>query len=192
MTKKKKKRKRVVIKIKDLLDNKVTDKKIMKHLKYLESIQYTDGDYFIEFIKSVKKKIDNGTYQDFINDDYKAGVYFSRKEHKQVCLFFEILEKVFSKDQLVNEELYQYWMAVSKFCSFPFAELISIIESVEKKGDQAGYNDVKHFINLFCDHMSASTIVYGKKKCTQNDMRNKLFISGPFNVKDEKRNFKRI
>ena len=69
-----------------------------------------------------------------------------------------------AKDQLVNEELYQYWMAVSKFCCFPFAKLISIIESVEEANDQAGYKDVKHFINLFCDHMSASTIVDGKKK----------------------------
>ena len=158
--KKKKKRKKVVITMKDLLDNNVSDKKMTKYLKYLESIQFTDGDFFIEFIKSVKKKINNGTYQDLINNDLNAGVY-SKKEHKQVCLFFEIFEKVFRTDQLVNEELYQYWMAISKFCHFPFAKLISIIESVEQKNDQASNADVKHHISLFCDHMSASTIVNG-------------------------------
>ena len=142
------------------MDNNVSDKKMTKYLKYLESIQFTDGDFFIEFIKSVKKKIDNGKYQTLLMK-IMAGVYSSRKEHKQVCLFFEILEKVFRTDQLVNEELYQYWMAISKFCHFPFAKLISIIESVEQKNDQASNANVKHHISLFCDHMSASTIVNG-------------------------------
>ena len=47
----------------------------------------------------------------------KSG-FFTGNEYKQICLFFEILKQVFKNDQLVNAELYQYWMAVLKFCHF--------------------------------------------------------------------------
>ena len=82
----------------------------------------------------------------------KSG-FFTGNKYKQVCLFFKILKQVhvFKNDQLVNAELYQYWMVVLKSCHFPFAELILIIKSVQKKVNRASNEDVKHHINLFCD-----------------------------------------
>ena len=95
--------------------------------------------------------IRNYTYQDKIETMMKSG-FFTGNEYKQACLFSKILKQVFKNDQLVNAELYQYWMVVSKFCHFPFVKLILIIKSVQKKVNRASNEeDVKHHINLFCD-----------------------------------------
>ena len=79
--KKTKKKKKYAIKWKDIIDGKVPDEKIAKHLKYLESIQYTDGELFIEFIKNMENKIDKGEYRNFINEELHIGVC-TNKERK--------------------------------------------------------------------------------------------------------------
>ena len=166
-----KKKERICIKNHHLLDGKVTLSMLKKYLCYLDSLAFTDGNEFIDFMSEVKERSSK--------DLYEVHPRCPQELRKGVELYFKDLERMFDRDQLATDPLYQYWLAVSKLCRFPFAHLIGNIACRKKKQNDATVEEMTKEMTAFIDDMCTAKkdSTTGELKQSRNDMNNVRFMT---------------